>query len=116
MTHVKENPSQYLRKIGELPKSVTANITQNVDNFQQTISAEYNKSYVTSPTMARRAVSQRLSQEDRPVVREVRYIEPDEENIEAMYSVTEPEEDDATKRNHFFILNPKKMIHLKLVD
>ncbi|XP_063910772.1 titin-like isoform X7 [Zophobas morio] len=87
-----------------------AQLTSSLDQLSEPVIQQGEKitSYVTSPTMARRAESQRFSREERPTVREVKIMQADDESDEEKYTVTEPEEAQEKKRKPLFHLESEE--------
>ncbi|XP_015834172.2 titin isoform X6 [Tribolium castaneum] len=99
---IKKEVDQKKKKLDEELSKLTSSLEQLAEPVVKDI--ETVKSYVTSPTMARRAESQRFSREERPTVREVKTGQQDEDSDEEHYTVTEPEDEDDKKRKPLFHL------------
>jgi hypothetical protein len=100
-----ETKKETASKMAELDDDL-AKLTTSLDQLAEPASKETEKvkAYVTSPTMARRAESQRFSKEERPTVREVKSTQLDEDSDEEQYTVTEPEDAEHSKRRPLFHL------------
>ncbi|XP_034240176.1 uncharacterized protein LOC117644674 [Thrips palmi] len=67
--------------------------------------------YVTTPTMQRRAHSQRRTGEERPLPIDVSYLQDDNSDDEE-YIVTEPQEDDRNVEDRYRINSSPEILHL----
>lgn len=97
----KETAAKMVELDNELSK-LTSSLEQLAEPIAKQV--ETVKSYVTSPTMARRAESQRFTRDERPTVREVKSEQQDEDSDEEHYTVMEPEEVEEKKRKPLFHL------------